>query len=214
MDKHTHIHTAGMDRAVGRGVRSTNRWCWSGFRVSSLMTHMKDLHVLSVSSVITLRGFLCQNIKKLTCMFANWTKETPQTSDILGDGEHRGHRRAPLFYSSKMALFLTQPHSILWQSQQVASVAWMESEGSAPTPFNPPPSSVIGRGGRLPPMIRPSAEIVPGKLLSCTSVMLCSPGYLHLISVTEAAVCLSHTENTQDKTSLAGSACYIFNLVS
>lgn len=51
-----------------------------------------------------------------------------------------------------------------------------------PTPFSPP-CSVIGRDGRLPPMIRPSPEMVPGKWLSYTSVMLCSPGYLHLISV-------------------------------
>lgn len=114
-------------------------------------------------------------------------------------------RRWPFFSPSLTLSFDSPSRWPQWHE-------WNRKE--VPPPPSTPPCSVIGRGGRLPPMIRPSAEIVPGKLLSCTSVMLCSPGYLHLISVTEAAVCLSHTENTQDKTSLAGSACYIFNLVS
>lgn len=28
----THTHTTGMERTVGRGLRSTDRWCWPGFR--------------------------------------------------------------------------------------------------------------------------------------------------------------------------------------
>lgn len=38
----THIHTAGMEKAVGRGLRSTNRWYWPRFGDLSLTGGMGD----------------------------------------------------------------------------------------------------------------------------------------------------------------------------
>lgn len=94
-----------------------------------------------------------------------------------------GHReQALLFHSLRMDRSLSQPHSSLWQSQQVASAAWMDSEGSPSLQPPPPTPSALcdWQGWQAALKIRPScaSQSVPGKLLSYASVMVCSPGYL------------------------------------